>query len=112
MILSLIGSKSDGGAMGMLILFAVFIVLVAVFGIMMPILKKSRFNDIKEQIRIGMTEDEMREKFGDPVKTVVVNDDTKVVLYSHGEEWIIRGNIRTKEILAVIVDGVITSITM
>ena len=59
-----------------------------------------------------MTESEMIAICGEPKNSIVVDDNTKVVLYSCGYERYIRGNIEVREILAVIKDNEIVSIKM
>lgn len=106
----LLGAGFDGGTVSIILLAVVFIVIVTIFGLIKPAIKKSNFNNAKDNIRIGMTEDEMIRICGEPKNSIIVDDTTKVVLYSCGYERYIRGNIETREILAVIKDNEITSI--
>lgn len=110
MVTFLLGAEVDGSVTGIILMGVVFIALVIVFGIVMPAMKKSAFNNVKDNIKIGMTENEMIRICGQPKNCIVVDDNTKVVLYSCGYERYIRGNIVTHEVLAVIKDNEIISV--
>lgn len=97
--------------------FAVFTVIVMcgiiiVFGIIRPLKLKSKFNTLCNQIRVGMTEDEMVLEFGAPSKTVTVSEDIKVVSYLYSED---RGRVRmpaSYQLLIVIEEGIVRNFSM
>ena len=104
--------SSDSGAFGIVLLGVVMIACILIFGLIIPAKKRARFNDVRDNLKVGMSEDEMIGNFGQPAKSVVIADGTKVVLYLHGRERHVRGNIEVDSIIIVIVDGIIASVSI
>lgn len=96
----------------MLIAFRIMLVIIVIFGIIRPLKVKSKFSMICNQIRIGMSEEEMVSEFGAPSKTISVNEDIKAVSYTYSED---KGRIRQPanyQILIMIEEGIIRNISM
>lgn len=95
----------------MLIPFIVMLGILIAF-VIMRLKLKSKFNTICNQIRIGMTEEEMVSEFGAPSKTVTVSEDIKVVSYMYSED---RGRARqlaNYQVLIVIEEGIVRNFSM
>lgn len=75
-------------------------------------MKKSSYSSKEDTIQIGMTEDELYSKCGTPSKTVVIDDDHKLVSYTF-DEWkgIFFGGSKHHEITATVKNGKVTNIS-
>ena len=95
--------------------FIVFITLLlsavmATVCFIIPHSKREKFIRTKNELKVGMTEEEMIKKFGEPTKITIVDDETKFISYIHSERgyaW----EVDTKEIHVVIKDGIIIKIS-
>lgn len=75
-------------------------------------MKKSSYSSKEDTIQVGMTEDELYTKCGTPSKTVVIDNDHKLVSYTF-DEWkgILFGGSKHHEITATIKNGKVTNIS-
>lgn len=91
----------------------VFLGVIIYLCIVKPIAKKSEYSNKKDSIFVGMSEADMITKCGTPSKTVVIDDDCKLVSYTL-DEWkgFLFGGSSHREITATVKHGVVTNISV
>lgn len=101
-----------GGAI-LYIILAFFLLVVVVFlCIIKPASKKHEYSDKRDNIYVGMSEEDLIQSCGMPSKTIVIDDDCKLVSYTL-DEWkgVLFGGSTHHEITATIKQGKVTNIS-
>ncbi|MDE7337225.1 MAG: DUF2845 domain-containing protein [Clostridia bacterium] len=91
-------------------LLVIFIIAMSVYVLVTHYSRTIRFKNVKDCLKVGMTESEMIEKCGSPSSSIDVYENTKVVSYMYSKEFI-RGLTKNYQILAVIEDGVVVNVS-
>lgn len=97
----------------LIILFVCILLIIAIYLCMVrPLIKKSKFNEKKDSLQVGMTEKEMLETCGEPAKTVLIDKNCKLVSYVL-DEWngFLFGGTKRHEITVTIKNGKIASVS-